>query len=73
MLFNDRTVSGDNVKENLLRLKVPDPDEEQDELWAASTDLVDFKTNTKMKRQIVCPFPNLNNTRIGFYILIKWI
>ena len=41
VLFNDRSVSGDNVKENLLRLKVPDPDEEQDELWAASTDLVE--------------------------------
>ena len=32
VLFNDRSVSGDNVKENLLRLKVPEPDEEQDEL-----------------------------------------
>ena len=33
-----------NVKENLLRLKVPDPEEEQDELWAASGDLVrDFR------------------------------
>ena len=41
VLFNDRSVSGENVKENLLRLKVPDPDEEQDELWAASTDLVE--------------------------------
>ena len=41
VLFSDRTVSGNNVKENLLRLKVPDPDEEQDELWAASTDLVE--------------------------------
>ena len=41
VLFNDRIVTGENVKDNLLRLKVPDPDEEQDELWAASTDLKD--------------------------------
>ena len=40
-MFNDRIVTGENVKDNLLRLKVPDPDEEQDELWAASTDLKD--------------------------------
>ena len=41
VLFNAKSVAGNNVKENLLRLKVPDPDEEQDELWAASTDLVE--------------------------------
>ena len=47
VLFNDRFVSGENVKENLLRLKVPDPDEEQDELWAVSTDLVDISSPEK--------------------------
>ena len=31
VLFNERLISGDNVKDNLLRLKVPDPDEEQEE------------------------------------------
>ena len=30
------------LKDNLLRLKVPDPDEEQDELWAASSELVEI-------------------------------
>ena len=32
VLFNDRIITGENVRENLLRLKVPDPVEEQ--LWA---------------------------------------
>ncbi len=40
VLFKDRIISGENVKQNLLRLKVPDPEEEQDELWAASDELV---------------------------------
>ncbi len=41
VLFNDRVVSGENVKDNLLRLKAPEPDEEQEELWSASSNLVD--------------------------------
>ena len=42
VLFKDRNITGENVKKNLLRLKVPDPEEEQDELWAASGELVDI-------------------------------
>ena len=57
VLFNDRSVSGDNVKENLLRLKVPDPDEEQDELWAASTDLADISSQDKGEETDGLPIP----------------
>ena len=57
VLFNDRSVSGDNVKENLLRLKVPDPDEEQDELWAASTDLADTLSQDKDEETDILPIP----------------
>ena len=72
MLFSDRTVSGENVKENLLRLKVPDPEEEQDELWAASTNLVEFEDKNE-DEEVNLPIPKQNSIRIGFYILIKWI
>ena len=58
VLFNDRSVSGENVKENLLRLKVPDPDEEQDELWAASTELADFTGLEKDEELDSLPIPN---------------
>ena len=57
VLFNDRFVSGENVKENLLRLKVPDPDEEQDELWAVSTDLVDISSPEKDEERDSLPIP----------------
>ena len=57
VLFKDRSVSGDNVKENLLRLKVPEPDEEQDELWAASTELVDISNPEKDEETDSLPIP----------------
>ena len=57
VLFNDRAVSGDNVKENLLRLKVPDLDEEQDELWAASSELVEIANDDKDKELESSPIP----------------
>ena len=57
VLFNDRAVSGDNVKENLLRLKVPDLDEEQDELWAASSELIEIANDVKDKELESSPIP----------------
>ena len=50
-------MSGNNVKENLLRLKVPDPDEEQDELWAASTDLVEVDDKREDDETLNLPIP----------------
>ena len=57
VLFNDRIVTGENVKDNLLRLKVPDPDEEKDELWAASTDLKDQVETNVDEEQGNSPIP----------------
>ena len=57
VLFNDRSVSGENVRENLLRLKAPDPEEEQDELWAASTGLGEITKDEKDKEIESLPIP----------------
>ena len=57
VLFNDRSVSGENVRENLLRLKAPDPEEEQDELWAASTELGEITKDEKDKEIESLPIP----------------
>jgi sigma-54 specific flagellar transcriptional regulator A len=57
VLFSDRTVSGENVKENLLRLKVPEPEEEQDELWAASSELAEIADDEKDKGSESLPIP----------------
>ena len=40
VLFAGQAITGTHVRENLLRLKVPDRREEQDALWAASEDLM---------------------------------
>lgn len=40
VLFAGQAITGTHVKENLLRLKVPDRREEQDALWTASEDLM---------------------------------
>ena len=37
--FLDAKIEQADVKNNLLRIKVPDPVEEQEALWAASADL----------------------------------
>ena len=37
--FPDAKIEQADVKNNLLRIKVPDPVEEQEALWAATTDL----------------------------------
>ena len=57
VLFNDRIISGENVKENLLRLKVPDPVEEQDELWAATGDLVSNEEEERANEDLGLPLP----------------
>ena len=36
VLFADQEITGKNVQENLLRLKVPDPQIEKDEIWEAT-------------------------------------
>jgi sigma-54 specific flagellar transcriptional regulator A len=57
VLFKDRAITGENVKLNLLRLKVPDPQEEQDELWAASGDLLVDAEDEEVANSIPIPKP----------------
>ena len=45
------------LKENLLRLKVPDPELEQDELWAASTELVEISNDDSDATSVDLPIP----------------
>ena len=66
VLFNEKTVSGDNVKENLLRLKAPDPEQEQDELWAASTDLVEIAIDEDDDKTESLPIPKPEQYRDCF-------
>ena len=71
VLFNERLISGDNVKDNLLRLKVPDPDEEQDELWAASTNLKEEKEETADDEESNLPIPKAEHYKDWFLYFDK--
>ena len=39
VLFPNQEITGKNVQENLLRLKVPDPQVEKDAVWEATSNL----------------------------------
>ena len=71
VLFNERLISGDNVKDNLLRLKVPDPDEEQDELWAASTNLKEEKEERVDDEENNLPIPKPEHYKDWFLYFDK--
>ena len=59
VLFANRTVSAEHVKNNLLKLKVPDPIEEQEALWEASADLIGIPSfNLDESEQEPLPQPN---------------
>ena len=54
LLFPGRQIEQSDVKNNLLRIKVPDPVEEQDALWAATSNLT-----------VVTASPNTSNEDSG--------
>ena len=58
VLFAGETITGAHVKENLLRLKVPDRREEQDALWAASEDLMGIDGGVSASVEQPLPHPS---------------
>ena len=58
LLFPGTTVTGKDVRNNLLRLRVPSRNEEQDALWAASQDLEGISGDTDLDSQSPLPHPN---------------
>mgnify|MGYP000481923710 CR=1 FL=1 len=57
VLFGDQKISGKNVQENLLRLKVPDPQVEKDEIWEATSQL-SFENNEEEQNETNPPLPH---------------
>ena len=58
VLFVGQAITGTHVKENLLRLKVPDRREEQDALWTASEDLMGIDGGTSSMVEQPLPHPS---------------
>jgi len=57
VLFPDQVITGKNVLDNLLRLKVPDPQVEREELWDATTNL-SFIPDEEIENQSSPPLPH---------------
>ena len=58
LLFPGKTVTGKDVRNNLLRLRVPSRNEEQDALWAASRGLEGISGDTDLGSQSPLPHPS---------------
>ena len=58
LLFPGKTVTGKDVRNNLLRLRVPSRNEEQDALWAASQGLEGISGDTDLDSQSPLPHPS---------------
>lgn len=66
VLFSGRIISSTNVKENLLRLKTPDEDEERDALWEASEDLMGIGGDTAIMSESEIPLPHPSHYKNWF-------
>ena len=60
VLFSEDIVSGINVRENLLRLKVPDPQIENDQIWDATSEL-SFSDDADSLIEDKIPLPHPSN------------
>ena len=67
LLFPGRSVENNDVRNNLLRIKAPDPLEEQEALWLASADFTHLDQEEETTSP---PFPIHHTIKIGFHILI---
>ncbi len=69
ILFSGEEVTKNNVFENLLRLKVPTSEEEQNALWDATQnlDMEDEENNDKKAPRL---FHTLNTMQIGLIFLM---
>ena len=70
LLFPGRQIEQADVKNNLLRIKVPDPIEEQAELWAASADLApvtEVLNKTSETNEFPLPHPSHYQEWFSFF------
>ena len=66
VLFGKKEINSENVKHNLLKIKVPIQNEESDALWDAAADLVGIsEDNIKIKGDST-PLPNPDNYKDWF-------
>ncbi|MGB2142281.1 MAG: sigma-54 interaction domain-containing protein [Candidatus Puniceispirillaceae bacterium] len=69
LLYPGRPISGDDVRNNLLRIKVPDPVEEQEALWDITSDFepVGIEQTTTEEDKLPIPHPSHYREWFAFF------
>ena len=66
VLFGNKEINSDNVKHNLLKIKIPIQNEESEALWDAAADLVGISQNNDSSNGDLIPLPNADNYKDWF-------
>ena len=66
VLFGKKKVNSENIKYNLLKIKVPMQNEESDALWDAAADLVGIPHTTSKTTENSAPLPHPDSYRDWF-------
>ena len=66
MLFGNKEINSENVKHNLLKIKIPIQNEESEALWDAAADLVGISHNNDSSNGDLIPLPNADNYKDWF-------
>ncbi len=66
VLFPDSSITSKNVRENLLRLKIPDRDDEQELLWNATADLA-TEDELQLPPEMEKPVPHPSHYKQWFH------
>ena len=66
VLFGNKEINSENVKHNLLKIKIPIQNEESEALWDAAADLVGISQNNDSSNGDLIPLPNADNYKDWF-------
>ena len=66
VLFGNKEINSENVKHNLLKIKIPIQNEESEALWDAAADLVGISQNNDSSNRDLITLPNAENYKDWF-------
>ena len=71
IIFPDKIISAKNIRENLIRVNVPDSNEEKDTLWEMTTNLTEVLENSEEDSETKSAIPHPSHYKKWFDILDK--
>ena len=71
IIFGDKKINGKNVRENLLKINLPDFKEEKDVLWDLTSDFAEVEEKKELKNHDDSSMPHPNHYKKWFEYLDK--